>query len=69
MQRLFASLTLVAVLVLAPIALHADTLMTGQFVITGTVQNVGTTLMFDPRESQNRNRNSDRNLCDTSQRQ
>lgn len=48
MQRLFASLTLVAVLVLAPIALHADTLMTGQFVITGTVQNVGTTLTFDP---------------------
>lgn len=48
MQRLFASLTLVAVLVLAPIALHADTLMNGQFVITGTVQNVGTTLTFDP---------------------
>ncbi|MCU1253466.1 MAG: hypothetical protein JWQ49_6495 [Edaphobacter sp.] len=48
MQRRFASLTLVAVLLLAPIALHADTLMTGQFVITGTVQNVGTTLMFDP---------------------
>ena len=48
MQRLFASLTLLAATLLAPIALHADTLMTGQFVITGTVQNVGTTLMFDP---------------------
>ena len=48
MPRRFASLTLVAALLLAPIALHADTLMTGQFVITGTVQNVGTTLMFDP---------------------
>jgi hypothetical protein len=48
MQRLFASLTVVAATLLAPIALHADTLMTGQFVITGTVTNVGTTLMFDP---------------------
>jgi hypothetical protein len=48
MQRFLASLALLAVLLLAPIALHADTLMTGQFVITGTVQNVGTTLMFDP---------------------
>ena len=47
MQRCFASLTLVAALLLAPIALHADT-MTGQFVITGTVQNVGTILMFEP---------------------
>jgi hypothetical protein len=48
MQRVFALLTLAAALILAPIALHADTLMTGQFVITGTVQNVGTTLEFDP---------------------
>lgn len=48
MQRLFASLTLLAATLLAPIALHADTLMTGQFALTGTVQNVGTTLMFDP---------------------
>ena len=48
MQRFLASLALVAVLLLAPIALHADTLMTGQFVVTGTVTNVGTTLMFDP---------------------
>ena len=48
MQRLLASLTLVAMLLLAPIAVHADTVMTGQFVLTGTVQNVGTTLMFDP---------------------
>ena len=48
MQRFLASLALVAMLLLAPIVLHADTLMTGQFVITGTVQNVGTTLMFDP---------------------
>jgi len=47
MQRVFTLLTLAA-LILAPIALHADTLMTGQFVITGTVQNVGTTLEFDP---------------------
>src|SRR5207245_8900570 len=47
MQRRFAYLTLVAALLLAPIALHADT-MTGQFVITGTVQNVGTILMFEP---------------------
>ena len=46
MHRVFASLTLVAAL--APIALHADTLMTGQFVVVGTVQNVGTTLEFDP---------------------
>jgi hypothetical protein len=46
MYRVFASLTLVAAL--APIALHADTLMTGQFVVVGTVQNVGTTLEFDP---------------------
>jgi hypothetical protein len=48
MHRVFASLTLVAAFILAPIALHADTLMTGQFVINGTVQNVGTTLEFDP---------------------
>jgi hypothetical protein len=48
MQRFLASIALAAMLLLAPIALHADTLMTGQFVITGTVQNVGTTLMFDP---------------------
>lgn len=48
MQRFLASLALVAMLLLAPVALHADTLMTGQFVITGTVTNVGTTLMFDP---------------------
>jgi hypothetical protein len=48
MQRVFTSLTLAAALILAPIALHADTLMTGQFVITGTVQNVGTTLEFSP---------------------
>jgi hypothetical protein len=48
MQRVFASLTVVAAFILAPIALHADTLMTGQFVIHGTVQNVGTTLEFDP---------------------
>jgi hypothetical protein len=47
MQRRFAPLTLVAVLLLAPLTLHADT-MTGQFVITGTVQNVGTTLEFNP---------------------
>jgi hypothetical protein len=48
MQRVFALLTLVAAFILAPIALHADTLMTGQFVVNGTVQNVGTTLEFDP---------------------
>jgi hypothetical protein len=48
MQRVFASLTVVAAFILAPIALHADTLMTGQFVVVGTVQNVGTTLQFDP---------------------
>jgi hypothetical protein len=48
MQKPLASLALVAALILAPIALHADTLMTGQFVITGTVQNVGTTLDFSP---------------------
>jgi hypothetical protein len=48
MKRVFALLTLVAAFILAPIALHADTLMTGQFVVNGTVQNVGTTLMFDP---------------------
>jgi hypothetical protein len=47
MQRVFASLSLVAALILAPIALHADT-MNGQFVIHGTVQNVGTILEFDP---------------------
>jgi hypothetical protein len=48
MQRVSASLVLVAALILAPLALHADTLMTGQFTIQGTVQNVGTTLEFDP---------------------
>jgi hypothetical protein len=48
MQRVFALLTLAAAFILAPIALHADTLMTGQFVVVGTVQNVGTTLEFDP---------------------
>ena len=48
MQRIFAVLTLAVAFLLAPIALHADTLMTGQFVITGTVQNVGTTLEFNP---------------------
>lgn len=48
MRRTFASLALAAALVSAPIALHADTLMTGQFVVNGTVQNVGTTLEFDP---------------------
>jgi hypothetical protein len=47
MHRIFA-LSVVAALVLAPIALHADPLMTGQFVIQGTVTNVGTTLQFDP---------------------
>ena len=48
MQRVFTLLTLAAAVILTPIALHADTLMTGQFVITGTVQNVGTTLEFVP---------------------
>jgi hypothetical protein len=47
MRRVFASFTFVAALALAPIVLHADT-MTGQFTIHGTVQNVGTTLQFDP---------------------
>jgi hypothetical protein len=48
MRRTFALLALAAALVSAPIALHADTLMTGQFTLQGTVQNVGTTLQFDP---------------------
>ena len=48
MRRVFPLLTLLAALITAPITLHADTLMTGQFVITGTVQNVGTTLEFVP---------------------
>ena len=48
MQRTFASFALAVALLLAPIALHADTLMTGQFTLNGTVQNVGTTLQFDP---------------------
>src|SRR5580704_19709792 len=48
MQRVFTVLTLAAAVIFTPIALHADTLMTGQFVITGTVQNVGTTLEFVP---------------------
>ena len=48
MQRVFALLTLVTAFILAPITLHADTLMIGQFVVHGTVQNVGTTLEFDP---------------------
>lgn len=47
MRRVFAALTLVAALLLAPVALHADT-MNGQFVVHGTVQNVGTTLEFNP---------------------
>jgi hypothetical protein len=48
MQRVFALLALSAAVISAPIALHADTLMTGQFTLNGTVQNVGTTLQFDP---------------------
>jgi PEP-CTERM motif len=48
MHRALASLALVATLVFAPVILHADPLMTGQFSIQGTVQNVGTTLEFSP---------------------
>lgn len=47
MQRVFAALTLVAALLLAPVALYADT-MNGQFAVNGIVQNVGTTLNFNP---------------------
>jgi hypothetical protein len=47
MYRRIVQLTLAAALVSAPLVLHADPIMTGQFSITGTVQNVGTTLMFD----------------------
>ncbi len=46
MYRRFLQLTIAAALVSAPLVLHADPLMTGQFSITGTVENVGTTLMF-----------------------
>jgi PEP-CTERM motif len=51
MHKALASLTLVAALALAPISLHADSIMTGQFSIEGTVTNTvtdGTTeLVFD----------------------
>ena len=48
MYRRFLQLTIAtAALASAPLVLHADPLMTGQFSITGTVENVGTTLMFD----------------------
>jgi hypothetical protein len=48
MRNVLGSITLAAALIAAPIALHADTLMTGQFAIQGTVQNVGSTLDFSP---------------------
>ena len=51
MHKALAPLTLVAALALAPISLHADSIMTGQFSIDGTVTNTvigGTTeLVFD----------------------
>ena len=51
MHKALASLTLVAALALAPISLHADSIMTGQFSIDGTVTNTVTggitELVFD----------------------
>ncbi len=52
MYKALAPLTLVAALALAPISLHADSFMTGQFSIDGTVTNTVTTagiteLFFD----------------------
>lgn len=48
MRKALFPLTLAVTLIAAPTALHADTMMTGQFSIQGTVQNVGTTLEFVP---------------------
>lgn len=47
MRKLLSSLALVAALVV-PSAAHADSFMTGQFSIQGTVANVGHTLNFNP---------------------
>ena len=48
MYRRFLQLTIAAALASAPLVLHADSVMTGQFSITGPVQNLGTTLQFSP---------------------
>jgi ethanolamine transporter EutH len=48
MKKALAPSIVFALLVAAPLALRADTLMTGQFTLVGTVQNVGTTLQFNP---------------------
>jgi hypothetical protein len=47
MHKTLARLALIASLVLAPVALRADS-MTGQFSIQGTVTNTGSVLMFEP---------------------
>jgi hypothetical protein len=46
MYKRFLQLSLIAALIAAPIALRADSIMTGQFAINGTVQNSGNTLTF-----------------------
>jgi hypothetical protein len=48
MYRRLLQLTMAAALVSAPLALHADPVMTGQFSITGTSQNLNSTLTFSP---------------------
>lgn len=48
MKKALVSSILFALLIAAPVALRADTMMTGQFTLQGTVQNVGTTLQFNP---------------------
>jgi PEP-CTERM motif-containing protein len=50
MYRRILQLTMAAALVSAPLVLRADPIMTGQFSVTGTVQNVGTTLEFSPSD-------------------
>jgi len=47
MHKLLSTLALIAALA-APAAAHADTFMTGQFSVQGTVTNVGNTLNFNP---------------------
>lgn len=47
MHKILSSLALIAALA-APAAAHADSFMTGQFSVQGTVTNVGNTLNFNP---------------------
>jgi hypothetical protein len=48
MYRRILQLTLAAAVASAPLVLHADPVMTGQFEITGLVQNLNSSLIFSP---------------------